>query len=311
MSNEFEDAIAKYRAELRAGAELADGDLDEIEDHLRSLTDELRARGMPAAEAVTEAARRLGEPRAIAREHSRVRSAFGARLSTARTWSVVALLVPMALYSIAVRYPFLGLWNRYNLEVAVELFLVAALVLRMGWARPVLLGAAASSLVLTLGLQTFVVDGEPLWIVWNVGLFAFLVPWRRGEITASGFALIGFVWAYTAASFALSFQVTTPDGIHGMFVSTAAIACIACAVASIGAILRARWSSVAGVIAAGALAVTTYQLIGLSVKLTGASAFEVMIVSLLGSGTAAAAIGGILGWRTARSTLGSLHAIRS
>lgn len=309
--SDYEDAIAKYRAELRAGAELADGDLDEIEDHLRSLTDELRGRGMPAAEAVTEAARRLGEPRAIAREHSRVRSAFGARLSTARVWSVIALLVPMAVYSIVVRYPYLGLWNRYNLEVAVELFLVGALVARMGWARPVLLGAAASSLVLTLCLHAFIVEPEPLWIVWNVGLFAFLVPWRRGEITASGFALIGFVWAYTAASWALSFQVTTPDGIDIMFVWTAVVTCVATSAASAGAILRARWSSVAGGVATVALAITTYQLVGLSVKLTGASAFEVMLVGFVGSGTLAAAIGSVLGWRTARSTLGHLHAIRS
>ncbi len=37
-----EPTIARYRSELVAEAELARGDLDEIEDHLRSLADELR-----------------------------------------------------------------------------------------------------------------------------------------------------------------------------------------------------------------------------------------------------------------------------
>ena len=90
-----EDVIATYKRELVAEAELARGDLDEIEDHLRVLATELRDRGMPRIEATIEACRRLGDPRAVAREHARVRSPFGARLSKLRAYSAVALIAPI------------------------------------------------------------------------------------------------------------------------------------------------------------------------------------------------------------------------
>src|SRR6266567_2391935 len=54
-----------------------------LADGRRALVDELQ-RTMPAAEALTEAARRLGDPKAIAREHARVRTPFGTKLSRAR-----------------------------------------------------------------------------------------------------------------------------------------------------------------------------------------------------------------------------------
>ena len=94
MKDEVEQAIEHYRARLAAEAELARGDLAEIEDHLRTLIDALREDGLPAGEAIVEAARRLGDPRQLAREHARVRTPFGAKLSRARAWSACALLLP-------------------------------------------------------------------------------------------------------------------------------------------------------------------------------------------------------------------------
>ena len=42
IDKEIEDAVATYRAEVLAEAELARADVAELEDHLRSLIDELR-----------------------------------------------------------------------------------------------------------------------------------------------------------------------------------------------------------------------------------------------------------------------------
>src|ERR1700735_2503737 len=96
--NDDED-IARYRAQILAEAELSRGELDEIEDHLRSLAADLREHGTPSGEAIALACQRLGDPRDLAREHARARSRFGARLSRARAWSAAALLAaPLAYY---------------------------------------------------------------------------------------------------------------------------------------------------------------------------------------------------------------------
>jgi hypothetical protein len=310
MTTELDEAIAAYRAQLRAQAELADGDLDEIEDHLRSLTAQLREHGMPAADAVTEAARRLGEPRAIAREHSRVRSAFGSRLSALRTWSVLVLFVPMLALGVYETFPYTGLWSRFMLEYALGGILAFALALRLGWARPVLLGGFAFFLVPTMLAATSSPGLSPLYLVWHLGIVAFLVPWRRHELTASGFALVAYVWAYGAASFTFGFQVTTADGAS-YAVSSASSAAIAAFVATAGAILRARWSTVAGGGAAVLLGVTAVQLLGLTFRFYNPGAIVVTITGCLITGALAAVTGAVLAWRTARSTLGSLRAIRS
>ncbi|NVB77954.1 MAG: hypothetical protein HOV81_06120, partial [Kofleriaceae bacterium] len=99
---DVDEEIVEYRKRLRAQGELAERDLDELEDHLRELTCELRNAGMSAAEAVTEAARRLGDPRQLAREHARVRSRFGPPLSAGRAWSAAALFVlPNIVWSVS------------------------------------------------------------------------------------------------------------------------------------------------------------------------------------------------------------------
>jgi len=92
----IEDAIAEYRAELLARAELAASDLDELEDHMRAVIDEVLASGAAIGDAIGEARCRLGDPASVAREHARVRSPFGATIhacargaqpqSLARSW---------------------------------------------------------------------------------------------------------------------------------------------------------------------------------------------------------------------------------
>lgn len=309
-SDDISDAIAAYRNQLREGAELADGDLDEIEDHLRALTDDLRATGMPAATAVTEAARRLGEPRAIAREHNRVRSAFGSRLSRMRTWSVVALLLPMLVIGVVNVYPHWGLWNRFMLETLLGAVLLGALVLRFGWARPILLGGLAFFMIpsATSAYQGWV---HPAHVLWHLSLIAFLAPWQRGEITRTGLALAAHVWAYGAASYAAGFMLTTDDGSWAYFAPAALVACGAAALATVGAVLRARWSTFAGVVAAFALGAAAYQLALVDFGFDHPILMAVALWGTLISGAAAAVVGSVLAWSSARSSFGSLRAIRS
>lgn len=76
----IDEAVGRYRELLAGEVDIGRAALDEIEDHMRSLVADLRATGMPTANAITEAAERLGDPREVAREHARVRTSFGAKL---------------------------------------------------------------------------------------------------------------------------------------------------------------------------------------------------------------------------------------
>lgn len=311
MSIKDEDrAIEAYRKQLAAEADLAAGDLDEIEDHLRSLTDDLRERGMPASVAVAEAARRLGDPRTVAREHARVRPAFGAKLSRARAWSAAALMLPMLVVSAysLVEYD-LPVVSRFGTEIALGLVLFLALIARVSWARPVLLGGIpfymASCVVALLAWP----EAQWFWVVLHLGIIAFLAPWRRGELSRPGIALSLQVWAYAAAGYALNFQYTSANDDTLAIAPTAHVALVAAVIATVGGIMRARWSAVAAMLSAVTLALATFDIAGLDFKFANAELMGVAVIGLLTSGAIAAAVGGILAWRSARSTFGSLRGI--
>ena len=307
MSDEIETAVATYTAELLAEAELGRAELAELEDHLRTLIAELRAQGMPAAQAVTEAAHRLGQPRAIAREHARVRSVFGARIGRARAWSVVALMVPMLVF---------GAMNVAHttsialVDLAAAVVLVIAMAARLTWARPIMLGGIA---FWTCAEALFFVSfpgAMAWWVVLHAGLLAFLVPWRRGEITGAGMSLALAVWAFGAATFAMGFQLSTLEG-HVFLAPGAVVAVITAFVATLGALLRARWAALASLVAAGGLAVACAQLAMLTMRMSAAAPelFRDVTLALVGSGALAAAIAAVLVWRTTHSRLGSLRAL--
>jgi hypothetical protein len=284
----MDEAIAAYRKQVSAAADLASGDLDEIEDHLRTLADELRDRGMPAVDAVTEAARRIGDPKLLAREVCRVRSVFGARLSRARTWSVIALLAPMFVLLGIATYPYAGLVSRYMAECVAGLALLVALACGAGWARPILLGGMAYFLLPTVA--SVVSFGEsPLYIVWHVGVLAFLAPWRRRDLTKLGAGLAGYIWAYGAASYMLMFQYSSSDGSQGYMMPAAWVALIASSVAAFAAMMRSRLSSVAGGIAALALGATMYQMLGIHFRLPHAALMAVIMYGGVAIAMAAAA----------------------
>ncbi len=306
---EVASAIRGYRDQVVAEAELARGDLDEIEDHLRTLTDELRGTGMPAALAVTEAAHRLGDPRELAREHARVRSAFGAKLSRTRAWSAAMLLAPMLVYFGISVLPYEGWWSRAGLELGFGAVLLVALVARLSWARPVLLGGMGF-FVLPAALWLGVAPGStPLWLVWQLGIVAFLVPWHRRELTAAGAGMALQVWGYGAAALALGFQVTTNDGSWSAVAPAAQIALGAAIVATTGQLLRARWSAVASGVSTFTLLLAMHEMWSLTFRFAHPDLYRVCLLGMIASGAAASAASTLLAWRTARSSLGTLESV--
>ncbi len=304
---DIDEAVAAYTRELVDEAEIAKGDLDEIEDHLRALTCDLRERGMPATVAVTEAARRLGDPRVVAREHARVHPAFGAKLSRFRAYSAALLLVPMLAYMAIVIVPRAGLASQPGVQLVLGAFLAVGLVMRLSWARPILFGGLAFCVVES-AVTTYMfpnVQNLP-WLVGQLGILAFVMPWRRRELTAAGWALALQVWGYVVATFCLMFVYTDSDGSYLMIAPIGMVAAGFAVLATCGTVLRARWSSFASVLSAVTLAVTLSELWGLRVGF-GESFFYLYIVGSVASGMLAATASAILSWRTARSTLGTFQ----
>jgi hypothetical protein len=302
--------IEAYRKQLSAEADLAAGDLDEIEDHLRSLTEDLRESGMPASIAVTEAARRLGDPSTIAREHARVRSGLGAKLSRTRAWSAAVLTAPVLLVTAHFMLKHdVGLMSKIGVELVIRCAVFVALVARVSWARPVLLGAIPFYLVSCVVALLRWPEADGIWIVLHAGVIAFLIPWRRGELTRPGLGISLQVCAYAAATYVLNFQYTSATGVMRM--STAHVAVIAAAVAALGGIMRARWSAVAAAVSAVTLALATIDIAALNFKFANAEAMKIAVILQLTAGVIAAALGAIVSWRTARSTFGSLRRIAS
>jgi len=304
-----EQTIARYRAELTAEAELARGDLDEIEDHLRALYGELRDAGLPRAEAIAQACRRLGEPRALAREHARVRTPFGTRLSRTRAWSAAALLAPFAVEAVkAARH--VGMASPYGIELLLVVLVLAALVARLTWARPVILG----SLVMMLAWNAIVIAGTPVPFSLEVdglcacgaGALAFLVPWRHGELAPAGIALALLAPAYMGGATALSFFLTAPGGI--LLANPLSVVAVAAVLAAgAGVVLRARWAAFAAALAALALAGTTSAFWPLEMRIPSMAVWRLLILGSMMLGSLSAAAAAVMCWRTARSRLGTLR----
>jgi hypothetical protein len=300
-THEIDAAIAAYRRKLTTTADIAKGDLDEIEDHLRALTAELREQGMPAAVAVTEAAKRLGDPAELAREHERVRPAFGARLPRARVWSAAALLAVVIGATVMALPESAGSWSTFHpiVESACGGVLLLALFARLSWARPILLGAmayfSASTLAFVVAAPQY---GFPVISIAMVGIVAFLAPWRRGELSVAGTALALQAWAYAATVSAFGLHPSNPTIV---IVATLAVV-MAPILATVGIVLRARWSAVFA-------AITALALSWVAIEIPVFPHLWIVSKAMITSGAVAAAISAVLQVRTARSTLGSLRAI--
>lgn len=69
---DLNEAVAAWRAEART-AGMTEGQVSELEDHLRACFEALQAQGLPAEEAWLLAERRMGKPALLAREYLKVR----------------------------------------------------------------------------------------------------------------------------------------------------------------------------------------------------------------------------------------------
>lgn|GEM_PF-4119143 len=301
VRDDVDEAVARYRERIAREADVGRATLDEIEDHLRLLVDDLRAQGMPAALAVTEAAKRLGDPSELAREHARVRTPFGAKLPLWRALAVIALVLPQVLVNL--RYEN---WNGYA-EGALALALCGAMLWRSAWARATLLGVMAWNVLVVLVSLALYGGAPAAWIVaCQAGALAILVPWRRADLTASGWALAMLYPMYTAGSLMLYWKVSGFDG----YLPDPQLALAATVIAGAGLVLRARWASFAAITASALLvpwvhfaSVTTFRIHLFGIR-------EMTLVALWSGVLSGIAIA-IIGWRTARSNLGDLRAVLS
>jgi hypothetical protein len=278
---------------------------------------------MTGIAAVTEAARRLGKPDEIAREHARVRPAFGARLSTARLISILVLIVPAMIWFAQSVSNWFGWMSRSGAELGVCGVLTVALVARLSWARPVLLGTIAffaledvfyTAAMAALG-EAPATDRLSYWLfraaflAWKLALIAFLAPWHRRDLTSAGASLALQAWAYAAAAFAAGFTITSTSWEKSAIAPTAEIALIAAVIATCGGVLRARWSAVAAAGSAVTLAIAAADFAHYSTRWYPAQWIAMM--GIVVSGAVAAAIAAALAWRSARSNVGALRCIRS
>ena len=139
-------------------------------------------------------------------------------------------------------------------------------------------------------------------MVLYAGIVAFVVPWRRHELTATGLALALEVWAFAVAAYALEF------GVNGRFVAPSAqFALFTSIVATAGIVLRARWAAAMAAASAILLVSSMLQLMPMDVHFPFPTLTQVMILGLIMSGAVASAVGAMLSWREARATFGTLR----
>jgi hypothetical protein len=318
--SEVEDFIEQYKRELVAEAELARDDLREIEDHLRTLTAELRESGLSSGDAERLACERLGNPRAVAHEHARVSTPFGARLSWARTISAAALLLVFVVRS----YVFMWTsWDRIPIQFLFSgtsilcTVLVVALLARLTWARAVVVGAVGFTVI--LGLVTEMAPGTSmLLLIPLAGAVLFVMPWRRNELRGAGYVIALQAFAFGAMAFAagtLGADIETlgqhpelpSSGIH--MAPASLIGLFPALVAIVGSITRARWAALASAFGAAMLSVSVIEVVRYHV---GFHQIEytgdwLPFASMVFAGALASAIAAVASWRSARSTAGTLR----
>lgn len=302
-TNQIEAAVAAYRTQLAAAADLGRADAAEIEEHLRLLIGELLEHGVPAAVAIEEAAHRLGEPAAIGLEHARVRTGFGTKLPAWRArMAAVAILAQIVMMFMT--------WPRSREllgggELALATLLAGALALRSSWARGVLLGACAYQVVWSV-VCPWPVSLEM--IVLSVIAAALLAPWKRGELRWPGAALALLYPAYVGSTWALALSITDRSG-HVVLPSGAYLGVACVLVAGAGIVLRAKWAAIPALGAAFAqlAAVTFAWSIHGSHHAPIDEWARLSMLMILGLGATCAIAVAAIAWRSGRASVGSLR----
>ena len=134
------EAVAAWRSRLAVQPDLQQADLDELEDHLRESAGELQAAGLSDEEAFLLAARRLGDPDALAGEFAAADPNLRRRLRL--RWIVVGALAMLVL--------------RYASDIGAGFFVGGLGLVSVG---PPLLGVAAG----LMRIAVFVIGGVVIW----------------------------------------------------------------------------------------------------------------------------------------------------
>ncbi len=311
---QIDHAVSEYLSELEAEAELARDDLAELEDHMRSLVEELRATGASTEHAIAQAKLRLGDPRTIAREHTRVRSPFGAKLSRARAFSGGGLFLALVVLNFVLfagRSPFVGY---FVIETLIGVGLAGALMARFAWARAAVAAFVTYGL-LQIGVGAMVHGGlrgfeapTYLMLAIQLGVLAFVAPWRRGEIGPAGYALALVVVMYAGASWVINFEIWNP--VLSPEAVVAHVAQFATIFAGIGIVMRARWAAVMAAVSTTSLAVAAAMVFEIGLP-PGAEEVRYLMTGTVIAGAVAALACTRLSWRVARTGLGTLRGFTS
>lgn len=194
--------------------------------------------------------------------------------------------------------------------LGVHAILAIALASRRTWARAVVLGMVAS-LVTQLMVDMVPLDDQ-FFMVAELGVLAFVIPWRRNELPSAAITLA--LQSYAAfAAWKMSHPIVVGwDDVLRLAPVCERIAVVGAVAACVGTVLRTRWSAIASAVSALALFTAMGDLlvsvdwdtIGPAMRLK----LQVAMFGGLGAGAIAAAIAAVLGGRTTRSLVGTLLA---
>lgn len=306
---EIDAAVARFRAELAANAAIGAAETGELADHLRAIIDDERAAGATPAAAIAIAQTRLGTPALLAAECTRVRTAFGARLGPARTWTAAAIFAATWAYAAWMWLPQLGVASHVGAELGLGLILLPGLVIGSTWTRAILFGTAivltATSLVWIAILHHRPGTTEALLVASYAAAAVLLAPLSLRELAPAGWSLVAWSIAYFGATNAVPLARMT----LGEILPITALAGIW--LAALGTVLRARWGAVIGLITAAMLGVI---LIGVAMVHSTRTmtiyapyhefAFAMTVIAL-----AAAIAAPLLAWRDSRRGFGAPRAL--
>jgi hypothetical protein len=195
-----------------------------------------------------------------------------------------------------------------NLVIATAVML--GLLARTSWARAILVGALSWLMVdRAIGWAGAGLPADRLEIVriaCLAGAFVFVVPWRRRELAAPGYAIALLAWAYHGANVVSSFQLSGPDQLP-LTDLAGSIAFFATLAAGLGVLVRGRWAAVASIAASVALVIAYTELRTRTFHTATPTLSAFLWLGAVLAGAAAAGIAAILAWRTSRGSLGTLR----